>query len=36
MAGIDKKKLQQDIAKASKAGTFNIYRFAETYAPPAP
>ena len=37
MAGIDKKKLQQDIAKATKAGTFNIYKFAEEYgAPPAP
>lgn len=31
MAGIDKKKLQQDIAKATKAGTFNIYKFAEEY-----
>jgi LAO/AO transport system kinase len=31
MEGIDKKKLQQDIAKATKAGTFNIYKFAEGY-----
>lgn len=31
MAGIDKKKLQQDIAKATKAGTFNIYKFASNY-----
>lgn len=31
MAGIDKKKLQQDIAKATSAGTFNIYKFAEEY-----
>ncbi|RYU87366.1 methylmalonyl Co-A mutase-associated GTPase MeaB [Mucilaginibacter terrigena] len=37
MAGIDKQKLQQDIAKALKEDTFNIYQFAETYAaPPAP
>jgi LAO/AO transport system kinase len=32
MAGIDKKKLQQDIAKALSEDNFNIYRFAEHYA----
>jgi LAO/AO transport system kinase len=31
MAGIDKKKLQQDIAKALKEADFNIYRFASNY-----
>jgi LAO/AO transport system kinase len=31
MADIDKKKLQQDIAEAAKAGNFNIYKFAEGY-----
>jgi LAO/AO transport system kinase len=31
MAGIDKKKLQQDIAKALSKDDFNIYRFAEEY-----
>ena len=31
MAGIDLKKLQQDLAKAAKAGTFNIYKFADEY-----
>nr|WP_067053477.1 methylmalonyl Co-A mutase-associated GTPase MeaB [Mucilaginibacter sp. L294] len=31
MAGIDKKKLQQDIAKALSKDDFNIYRFASTY-----
>ncbi|MFD0763431.1 methylmalonyl Co-A mutase-associated GTPase MeaB [Mucilaginibacter lutimaris] len=32
MAGIDKQKLQQDIAKALKNDDFNIYRFAAAYA----
>ncbi|MBB5397104.1 methylmalonyl Co-A mutase-associated GTPase MeaB [Mucilaginibacter sp. AK015] len=31
MADIDKKKLQLDIAKAARSGTFNIYRFAADY-----
>jgi LAO/AO transport system kinase len=31
MAGIDKKKLQQDIAKALQEPDFNIYRFASNY-----
>ncbi|MES2061422.1 MAG: methylmalonyl Co-A mutase-associated GTPase MeaB [Bacteroidota bacterium] len=31
MAGIDKKKLQQDIAKALSKDDFNIYRFASNY-----
>ncbi|MFA6246890.1 MAG: methylmalonyl Co-A mutase-associated GTPase MeaB [Mucilaginibacter sp.] len=31
MAGIDKKKLQQDIAKALQEPYFNIYRFASNY-----
>ncbi|MBD1385510.1 methylmalonyl Co-A mutase-associated GTPase MeaB [Mucilaginibacter rigui] len=31
MAGIDKKKLQQDIAKALQKPDFNIYRFASNY-----
>lgn len=31
MAGIDKKKLQQDIAKALNKDDFNIYRFASNY-----
>jgi len=31
MAGIDKKKLQQDIAKALQQPDFNIYRFASNY-----
>jgi LAO/AO transport system kinase len=35
MAGIDKKKLQQAITEAIKAGNFNMYKFAEEY-PPAP
>jgi LAO/AO transport system kinase len=32
MAGIDKKKLQQDIAEALSKDDFNIYRFAANYA----
>ena len=32
MAGIDKKKLQQDIAKALNQDDFNMYRFAADYA----
>ncbi|MFD0795804.1 methylmalonyl Co-A mutase-associated GTPase MeaB [Mucilaginibacter litoreus] len=31
MAGIDKKKLQQDIAEAFKKADFNMYRFASEY-----
>ncbi|QHS57847.1 methylmalonyl Co-A mutase-associated GTPase MeaB [Mucilaginibacter sp. 14171R-50] len=31
MADIDKRKLQLDIAKAARSGTFNIYRFAADY-----
>ena len=31
MSGIEKKTLQQDIAKATQAGNFNIYKFSEEY-----
>lgn len=31
MVGINKQKLQQDIAEAAKEGDFNLYRFAEEY-----
>lgn len=31
MAGIDKQKLHRDIAKAVKAGNFNLYKFASGY-----
>ncbi|WDZ99866.1 methylmalonyl Co-A mutase-associated GTPase MeaB [Mucilaginibacter sp. SJ] len=31
MTGIDKKKLQLDIAKALEAGNFNLYSFVDTY-----
>jgi hypothetical protein len=31
MAGINKKKLQQDIAKALKVEGFNLYSFIENY-----